>query len=95
MTAERRTATCAAPEPTAPAARESAWRNPFVWLVVGLPGSVVLASLVTAYIAVSGADTVVTAREPGKVIQEVDPMLPALKARNRAAEARSDSAPTP
>lgn len=73
----------------------SAWRNPFVWLIVALPGSAVVASLITAVIAVVGADPIVAAREPGKVIERVDPMLPAQKARNRAAEARGTAATAP
>ena len=37
------------------------WRVGFVWLVVGGPLTVVVASLVTAAIAVSGAEEVLTA----------------------------------
>lgn len=71
--------------------RASTWRNPFVWLVVGLPLSAVVASTITAIIAISGADPIVTTREPGRVLRDVDPMMPAQKARNRAAEARTDA----
>lgn len=76
-------------------AKPSTWRNPFVWLIVALPCSAVVASVVTAVIAVNGADPIVSAREPGKVVEKVDPMLPAQKARNRAAEARIGAAETP
>jgi hypothetical protein len=62
--------------------------RPYVWLVIALPLSAVIAGLITAYIAFSGADEVISAREPGKVVQKVDPMMPAQKARNRAVEAR-------
>lgn len=66
----------------------STWRNPFVWLIVALPASAVVASVITAVIAISGADPVINTREPARVIQAIDPMLPAQKARNRAAEAK-------
>lgn len=67
----------------------SNWRNPFVWLIVALPASAVVASVITAVIAISGADPVISTREPARVIQAIDPMLPAQKARNRAAEAKA------
>ena len=34
------------------------WKEPMMWLVLGLPGLVVIASLVTAVIAIAGADEV-------------------------------------
>jgi hypothetical protein len=35
------------------------WRYPLVWLVIGLPAAVVMASLASAWIAVHTTDTVV------------------------------------
>jgi hypothetical protein len=62
------------------------WRHGFVWLVVGLPLSAVVAGSVTAVIAVRGADEEV---ERSAVVQQrveaKDPAAPALKARNHAA----------
>jgi len=64
------------------------WRYKMVWLVIGGPLSVVVASLVTAAIAWthidpvignSGADDVQTPANPK------DRLAPALKARNHAA----------
>jgi hypothetical protein len=57
------------------------WRVKTVWLVVGGPVAVVLAGIVTAVLAVQGADTVV--REPVAV------QLPAVQARNHAATAKA------
>lgn len=58
------------------------WRVKTVWLVVGGPLAVVLAGVITAVIAVQGADTVV--REPAAVDPTASQM-PALRARNHAA----------
>jgi len=58
------------------------WRVPMVWLVVGGPLAVVVASLATAVIAIRGADPVVAA-EPG----EGAAARPAVQARNHAATA--------
>jgi uncharacterized protein len=52
-----------------------AWREPMLWLVVGGPAAVVVAGVVTAVIAVRGADPVLDTRStPG-----------AVQARNHAA----------
>jgi uncharacterized protein len=52
-----------------------AWREPMLWLVVGGPAAVVVAGIVTAFIAVRGADPVLdTHSAPG-----------AVQARNHAA----------
>lgn len=53
------------------------WRVRVMWLVVGGPLAVVVAGIVTAVIAVHGADPVVRT-------DQAQP--PALKARNHAAE---------
>jgi hypothetical protein len=39
--------------------RSSPWRNPMVWLVVGLPLSAVIAGFITLWIAAHGADPLV------------------------------------
>jgi len=58
------------------------WRVRMVWLVIAGPLLVVLAGLVTAFMAVRGADTVVHA-------QAATPSLaPAIQARNHAAAPR-------
>jgi hypothetical protein len=60
------------------------WRVGFVWLVVSGPLAVVVASLVTAAIAVSGAEDVLTdaSRNPSA---DDSASLPAIQARNHAA----------
>lgn len=62
------------PEPSLPW-----WRYPLVWMVLGGPAVVVVAALVTAYIAVSGAD-VVLSTDTTTAAQR-----PALQGRNHAA----------
>jgi uncharacterized protein len=60
------------------------WRVGMVWLVVGGPLAVVVAGLVTAAIAVDGAEEVLTRPKP--VLSAVDaPQLPAIQGRNHAA----------
>jgi hypothetical protein len=56
------------------------WRHGMLWLVIGGPLVVVVASLVTAVIAVRGADPIVDTR-PSSARQE----QPAVQARNHAA----------
>lgn len=51
------------------------WREPMMWLVVGGPLAVVLAGVVTAVIAVRGADPVLDTRAG----------QPAVQGRNHAA----------
>jgi hypothetical protein len=55
-----------------------------VWLVVGGPLSVVVASLVTAAIAVAGAEEVLTRPAPSLNAGAAH-LLPAVQARNHAA----------
>ncbi|MFO1340339.1 MAG: nitrogen fixation protein FixH [Burkholderiaceae bacterium] len=67
------------------------WRVPMVWLVIGGPLTVVVASLVTAGIAAHGADPVLTVEERGGVSERAsnpDALTPALQARNHAATAK-------
>ena len=62
------------------------WRVGMVWLVLGGPLAVVVASLVTAGIAVEGAEEVLT-QPPAPTQLSVDDAarLPAMQARNHAA----------
>jgi uncharacterized protein len=65
------------------------WRVGMVWLVIGGPLVVVVAAIVTAVIAVRGADPVITeipaAMAPGATSPSAD--TPAVQARNHAATA--------
>ena len=56
------------------------WRHGIMWLVVGGPATVVVAGIVTAVIAVNGADIVID----DKASAHNDANAPALKARNHA-----------
>jgi hypothetical protein len=60
------------------------WRVGMVWLVVGGPLAVVVASLVTAAIAVAGAEEVLT-RPTQALSADQAHLLPAVQARNHAA----------
>ncbi len=40
------------------------YREPMVWLVIGIPLAAVIGGLVTLGLAIRGGDTVVTAEEP-------------------------------
>jgi hypothetical protein len=60
------------------------WRVGMVWLVIGGPLAVVVASLVTTAIAVAGAEEVLT-RPTTSLSAEDASKLPALQARNHAA----------
>jgi uncharacterized protein len=59
------------------------WREPMMWLVVGGPATVVVAALITAAIAVHGADVVVVERPARAGTPEAH--TPAVQARNHAA----------
>jgi uncharacterized protein len=68
------------------------WRYPFVWLVIAGPAAVVVAGLVTAFIAVRGADPVVETdyyrrgMEINKTLAAGSKAsLPAVQGRNHAA----------
>jgi len=54
------------------------WRHRIMWLVVGGPAAVVVAGIVTAVIAVHGADPVLDTRA------DRAPERPALEGRNHA-----------
>jgi hypothetical protein len=64
------------------------WRVGMVWLVVGGPLAVVVASLVTVTIAYVGAEEVLT--QPTKQISTDDAArLPAMQGRNHVATPRN------
>ncbi len=64
------------------------WRYPIVWLVVGGPATVVVAGVVTAVIAVQGADTLVNeAALARQATVAPTATTPAMQARNHAATA--------
>ncbi|MEJ8856868.1 FixH family protein [Variovorax robiniae] len=65
------------------------WRFPLMWLVVGLPATVVVAGLYTAWIAMHGTDSVVEEDYYRKGIEinrtlADKSLLPAQKGRNHA-----------
>lgn len=69
------------------------WRHPMVWLVISGPLSVVIASIISAVVAVRGADPVLLRDESGgasEVHDGVDSMTPALAARNHAATPKQE-----
>jgi hypothetical protein len=76
------------PDPVDPPVRAPWWRVGMVWLVVGGPLAVVVASIVTAIIAVSGAEEVLTRPEPSLGANETH-LLPAVQGRNHAATPRN------
>jgi uncharacterized protein len=66
------------------------WREPMVWMVIGGPLAVVVAGILTAVIAIRGADTVLTVEaNPGQsAATEPDALTPAVQARNHVQTAR-------
>jgi hypothetical protein len=66
------------------------WRIGMVWLVLAGPMAVVVASLVTAAIAVDGAEEVLTKPVSAKALSASDAArLPAVQGRNHAATPRN------
>ena len=63
------------------------WREPMLWLVIGLPATAVVASVSIAVVAVHGADPVLQrqAEPQQRVPTQHDADTPALQARNHAA----------
>ncbi len=69
------------------------WKSGYAWLVFGGPAIVVVASLITVYIAVNGQDEVLSHEEnEGQPLfkkamtpEEKNALEPAMKARNHAA----------
>lgn len=74
------------------------WKSGYAWLVFGGPATVVVASLITVYIAVKGQDPIIdqdyyqhgidinkTMAQQPKSADERNSLEPAMKARNHAA----------
>ncbi len=69
------------------------WRHGMMWLVVGGPLVVVVAAIITAVIAIRGADPLV--EEPAAQRTSADgPQVPAMRARNHAATPTPTETPT-
>lgn len=64
--------------PTSPSAGQPWYREPYVWLVLGGPLVVVVASVITYYIAAQGADPVLDRSRPAvrAVAAEADSQTP-------------------
>lgn len=60
------------------------WRHRMMWLVLGGPAAVVVAGVVTAVIAIRGADPVVVESTTAEVRSAVG-VAPAMQGRNHAA----------
>jgi uncharacterized protein len=76
--------------------QQSWWKNGYVWLILGGPALVVVASFVTLYLAITRPDPVTDVDYYSKGINinktladkpeaKIDSMAPALLARNHAA----------
>lgn len=66
------------------------WKSGFAWLVLAGPAAVVVASLITVYIAVNGQDPVLSHEENdtklnASNIEQKNSLEPAIRARNHAA----------
>lgn len=64
------------------------WRYPMMWLVVGGPAVVVLASVLTLTLAIRHPDPVLNENQQATAVtadQDQAVMMPAMKARNHAA----------
>lgn len=73
-------------EHAAPGPAQPWWRFGMVWLVLGGPAAVVVAAVVTAVIAIQGADPVIGVEgQAGRQAQRVGALTPAAVARNHAA----------
>ena len=68
------------PSPRTGEAPQPWWRFPMVWMVIGGPAVVVVAGIVTAVIAVRGADVVITDTAEKSFADK-----PAVQGRNHAA----------
>ena len=61
------------------------WRYPHVWLVISGPLVVVVAAIITAYIAIKGQDKVLSAEDVPQQASTQRSLAPAQQARNHAA----------
>jgi hypothetical protein len=74
-----------------PTANQPWWKYGHVWLLISGPAAVVVAALLTAWIAVAGQDPIVhedyyrRGVEINKQLAKDRAMLPALQGRNHAA----------
>jgi len=71
------------------------WRFGLVWMVIAGPAVVVVAGLVTAWIAIHGADTLVSTDYYRRGIEINKTLLPAVQGRNHAATPVPGSPPEP
>ena len=69
--------------------RKPWWKFPIVWLVVGGPLTVVIASLFTVGIAIKNVDPVLDTSAP---VARTSNEAPAMQGRNHAAEAATHEA---
>jgi len=76
--------------PPGPGPSGAWWRYRIMWLVVGGPVVVVIAALITAVIAVRGADLIVDDSNSARSAGPDGAFAPAVKARNHAATPPSD-----
>ena len=66
------------------------WRHPLMWMVIGVPAVVVVAGIVTAWIALHDADPVVEPDyyrkgiEINRTLEEQRALVPARQCRNHA-----------
>ncbi|MDT8992263.1 hypothetical protein RQP54_15430 [Curvibacter sp. APW13] len=68
-------------------ANQPAWKNPYVWMVLGGPLVVVVASITTFFIAARNPDPVLETRaKPNGTVSTPaeDAMVPAVQGRNHA-----------
>lgn len=77
------------PDPSSSTSPQPWWRYRMVWLVIGGPLVVVVASLATAVVAIRGADPVMTKEEMEASAQKNPSLMPAIQGRNNAATAGS------
>lgn len=66
------------------------WRHGHVWLVISGPAMVVVAGIITAFLAVKYPDAVIIGQKPARVSRSGEPgqpraLAPALEGRNHAA----------
>ena len=72
-----------------PQAPKPWWRHGMVWFVLSGPLLVVIAGLLTVYIAMRGADVVISASHDQERVQQ-PAQTPAMMARNHAATPDAD-----
>lgn len=75
---------------TIPAQASPWWRHGHVWLVISGPALVVVAGIITAFLAVKYPDAVIIGQKPARASRSGEPdqpraLAPALEGRNHAA----------